>query len=146
MFNRIVVGVDGSGSSRSALRWAADQARKHGAPLVAVMAWHYPAVAYVPLFATGVAPAEAMQAAAEAGLANLVAEELGDAADVNIEQIAVWSSRRGALLDQLRPGTLLVIGRHELVELGQFIVGEFGDGIIRDATCPVAIVPSGASH
>ncbi|MFC8673957.1 universal stress protein [Streptomyces griseorubiginosus] len=37
--DRIVVGVDGSDASRAALRWAAQQARRLGAEVVAVHAW-----------------------------------------------------------------------------------------------------------
>ena len=38
----IVVGVDGSDSSKEALRWAAKQAELTGATLEAIVAWHYP--------------------------------------------------------------------------------------------------------
>jgi nucleotide-binding universal stress UspA family protein len=41
-WTKVVVGVDGSGPSRSALRWAADEAAEHGAELLAVMAWSEP--------------------------------------------------------------------------------------------------------
>ena len=40
---RIVVGVDGSPSSREALRWAARQAALTGSVVDAVIAWHDPA-------------------------------------------------------------------------------------------------------
>jgi nucleotide-binding universal stress UspA family protein len=40
---RIVVGVDGSGSSKAALRWAIRQAKLTGSSVEAVAAWHYPA-------------------------------------------------------------------------------------------------------
>lgn len=36
----IVVGVDGSDSSRAALEWAYDEAAHHGASLTVVNAWH----------------------------------------------------------------------------------------------------------
>lgn len=36
---QIVVGVDGSECSRDALRWAAEEARQHGAQLVVVTTW-----------------------------------------------------------------------------------------------------------
>ena len=39
---QIVVGVDGSDSSRAALQWAYDEAAHHGASLVAVSTWHPP--------------------------------------------------------------------------------------------------------
>ena len=42
MDERIVVGVDGSESSRSALRWAARQAKFTGASLEVVIAWEVP--------------------------------------------------------------------------------------------------------
>ncbi len=46
---RIVVGVDGSGASRDALRWAARQARLTGASLEAVISWEIAATAYYPV-------------------------------------------------------------------------------------------------
>ena len=39
---RIVVGVDGSDSSRAALRWAMQHAREAGARVEAVIAWRHP--------------------------------------------------------------------------------------------------------
>jgi nucleotide-binding universal stress UspA family protein len=39
---RIVVGVDGSRSSKAALRWAIRQAKLTGDAVNAVTAWHYP--------------------------------------------------------------------------------------------------------
>jgi len=39
----IVVGVDGSGCSKDALRWAARQAELTGATVDAIMAWRFPA-------------------------------------------------------------------------------------------------------
>ena len=41
---RVVVGVDGSGSSKSALAWAVRQAELTGATVEAVTAWHFPAM------------------------------------------------------------------------------------------------------
>ena len=40
--DRIVVGVDGSPSSRRALQWAGDEADRWGAKLIVVHAWMYP--------------------------------------------------------------------------------------------------------
>ena len=41
---RIVVGVDGSSSSKAALRWAARQAALTGGTVEAAIAWRYPAM------------------------------------------------------------------------------------------------------
>ena len=38
----IVVGVDGSKSSRAALSWAYDEATHHGASLTVISTWHPP--------------------------------------------------------------------------------------------------------
>lgn len=38
---RVVVGVDGSRGSQSALRWALEEARLRGAPVHVVLAWRY---------------------------------------------------------------------------------------------------------
>ena len=45
---RIVVGVDGSDTSRAALRWAYDEAASHGASLTVVTAWHSPPLPQTP--------------------------------------------------------------------------------------------------
>ena len=47
MSGRIVGGVDGSESSKDALRWAKAQADATGSELVAVGAWTYPTAAYL---------------------------------------------------------------------------------------------------
>ena len=44
----IVVGVDGSDSSRAALQWAYDEAAHHGAVLTVVNAWHPPSLPMSP--------------------------------------------------------------------------------------------------
>ena len=44
----IVVGVDGSDSSRAALEWAYDEAAHHGAVLTVVNAWHPPSLPMAP--------------------------------------------------------------------------------------------------
>ena len=46
--SRIVVGVDGSDSSRKAFRWAYDEAAHHGASITAVSTWHPPALPMTP--------------------------------------------------------------------------------------------------
>jgi nucleotide-binding universal stress UspA family protein len=140
--SRVVVGVDGSQSSRRALRWGAEEAERYDATLVAVMAWHYPAVAYVPM-ATGVlAPGDAMQAATELALANLVAEELGPESKVRIEQLAPWSSASHALIEQMTPETLIVIGRRGRSMMREILLGSTSRPTIHHATCPVAVLPA----
>jgi nucleotide-binding universal stress UspA family protein len=143
MFSRVVVGVDGSLSSRTALRWAVGEARLHRANVVAVMAWHYPAVAYIPVFISGVAPADAMQTAAETALAAVVTEELGDDLDVTVEQVAMWATPREALIHHVEKGTLLVLGHHDRDVLGDILLGSVVQHVSHRAVCPVAVIPAG---
>jgi nucleotide-binding universal stress UspA family protein len=140
MFSTIVVGVDGSSSSRQALRWAAEQALLHGAVLRPIMAWDYPAVSYLPL-AMGVPPLDAMQQATNASLLDVVANELGDIEGLDVQPLAVWASPRKALVDHSGPGIMVVVGyqRHRL--LGDLHLGSTVTSVIRDANSPVVVVP-----
>ncbi len=78
----IVVGVDGSEGARSALEWAAAEARLRGARLRAVHAWHLPAAAYgsggfVP--PVGVTWEDDLEEAAKAALDAVLDAAAGDA-------------------------------------------------------------------
>jgi nucleotide-binding universal stress UspA family protein len=138
--SRVVVGVDGSPESRQALRWAAEEAQRYHAILVAVMAWHYPAIAYVPMATGGLTPSGAMQAATEMALAQVVVDELGSAPKVRVEQIAPWSSASQALIDQMAPETLLVIGRRGRSMMRDILLGSTSRSALHHATCPVAVL------
>jgi nucleotide-binding universal stress UspA family protein len=141
--SRVVVGVDGSPQSRHALRWAADEAHRHDATLVAVMAWHYPAIAFVPMSPGGLTSSDTMQAATERALARVVEEELGSTPNVHVEQIAPWSGASEALIDQIAPETLLVIGHRERSMMREILLGSTSRATIRRATCPVAVLDGG---
>src|SRR6202142_4410993 len=62
--DRIVVGVDGSASSKAALAWAVRQADLTGGTVEAVVAWHYPVAvggyAWVPVGALEAADLKAI--------------------------------------------------------------------------------------
>jgi nucleotide-binding universal stress UspA family protein len=138
--SRVVVGVDGSRESRRALRWAAEEAGRFDAQLVALMAWSYPAIAYVPMTTGGLIPSDAMQAATEAALAHLVTEELGAERATRVEQIAPWSTASQALIDQMHLETLVVIGRRGRSMMREILLGSTSRSTIHQATCPVAVL------
>src|SRR5664280_2713925 len=73
----IVVGIDGSPGSVAALRWAASEARAHGRPLTAVVAYDVPAYYGYPL-----APVpeldDAQRVGGEACLDKVLADVYGD--------------------------------------------------------------------
>src|SRR5512144_1456334 len=105
---RIVVGVDGSESSKDALRWAKSQADLTGAELVAVAAWSYPVASYPTL--AGYVPVNDsldLEAETRAALETLVKETLGEA-PVTLEVIEGHPAN--ALVDAARDASLVVLG------------------------------------
>ena len=81
---KIVVGVDGSESSQEALRWAVAEAKLHGQPLEALMAWGYLDQHHVPAEAHYFEP-DYDEADARAALAQYVIEVLGPDAGGGVE-------------------------------------------------------------
>jgi len=105
---RIVVGVDGSPSSREALRWAVRQAALTGSVVDAVIAWHDPASygGYAWLIA-------------DTSYAELAAKTLGEAVDSTItagsgvvRQRVMEGNPARVLLDAAQGADLLVVGSH----------------------------------
>jgi hypothetical protein len=107
----IVVGVDGSPTSRAALRWAADEAERSGAALRVVRAWEYPPAlrewdavpsnyGYLPM-APGI---ERVCHTARDNLAATVAEVLGPHPRIPVEKRVVEGPPAQVLLVR-RPST-----------------------------------------
>ncbi len=94
---RIVVGVDGFGPSKAALRWAIDQAKLTGAVVEAVTAWH------IPVGTGGVAAADMpdYQADARAVLTESIADSGSIDSDVEIRCYVVdGRAGQGVLADR----------------------------------------------
>lgn len=138
----VLVGVDGSVYSRTALRWAAKWASASGQPIVAVASWQYPNTAALPGGPELVSP-EAMDEATGTALRAVLSEELGDSADsVQVEVLrgpASW-----ALLDAARrhQGWLLVVGKRGLGPLEGRLLGSVSRRVAELSPSPVVIVPS----
>lgn len=75
---RILVGVDGSGESRAALRVAADLARLRGGEIWAVRAWQYPAASALPWSTEELPAAGDVEERIRGELRTVVAEEVGE--------------------------------------------------------------------
>lgn len=108
-FHRVIVGVDGSPSSRSALRWGLHEARLAGCPLIALHAWLLstlpgrPPMQYVPALAE-------YEAEAREWLEQEIAATLPDTHGVDIRPELSHSSAAWALMDKAQPDDLLVLG------------------------------------
>ncbi|QUH02144.1 universal stress protein [Saccharopolyspora erythraea] len=130
----VVVGVDGSPSSKAALRWAAWHARLVGGGLVALTAWNTSTV-YSDRIAAG-ADYERLLAGA---LSELVGEIVGEE-PVNVQQRVVRDHPAHALLSVVADPDLLVVGNRGHGGFTEAMLGSVGQYCVHHATCPVVVV------
>src|SRR5262245_39555803 len=107
----VVVGVDGSPESVSALRWAARYGAATGATVRPVRAWHYPAAAGpAPI---GKAPHQVTDEVEQEQMAELmesVTEVYQDGLPDNVQPGVIYGRSAEALLKQAEEAAFLVVG------------------------------------
>lgn len=127
----IVVGVDGSESSRYALRWAARQAECAGAEVSAVMAWRLPEIyAYEP---------RDYEAEARSALDVVVEETLGSDPGIPVVTRVVAGDAAPVLIDASRDAELLVVGSHGHGGFRGMMLGSVSQHCVSHAHCPVVV-------
>jgi nucleotide-binding universal stress UspA family protein len=138
---RIVVGVDGSGSSVGALRWAADEARRRGAGLHVVTCWTQPVVLSPTSLAT--IPATGLERdareLAEKEIANVLGESTEDL-DVSVEVIEGPAALR--LLEFGNVAEMIVVGSRGRGGFAGLLLGSASQHLAEHAPCPVVIIHS----
>ncbi len=141
----VLVGVDGSENGRAALRWAAEWARRSGAPLVAASAWQYPRTAALP-GGPQLGPPEEMDRVVLEDLQATIGDELGPEAD-DATPVVERGPASWALLDlAARTGArTLVVGKRGLGPLEGRLLGSVSRRVAEMSPCPVVIVPVGRS-
>jgi nucleotide-binding universal stress UspA family protein len=140
-YGHIVVGVDGSPTSRAALRWAAREAELRSCPLDVVYGWQVKGEPRPPGEWGGVAPPiEAYQEQAQARIEAIVDEVLPDGARCDLTVRAIHKPAGRALLSFCDGAELLVIGAKEHGRLAGWLVGSTSDDAVRNATCTVVVV------
>jgi nucleotide-binding universal stress UspA family protein len=153
MSKPIVVGVDGSGASDAALRWAVEEARLRSAPLVAVFAWSF--IPPQPIGDPGMLAVPAGDLAGQLGaesdvargvLAEAVSGALGDEHAAEIEQKLVEGDPGDALVAESQSAELVVVGSHGRSGLKAALLGSVSRHVATHAACPVVVVkaPAGA--
>lgn len=140
---RIVVGVDGSDSSKAALAWAVRQAAVTGAAVDALIAWQVPGP-FVYGYAVTVARPELEKEAAKI-LDEAIAEAAALAPGVKIRPVVVQDNPAQALLDAAKDAELLVVGSRGHGGFAEALLGSVGQHCAHHATCPVVII-RGARH
>lgn len=135
----IVVGVDGTAASLTALRWAADEARQRGAGLLVVRTWD-------PQFsAPYAAPADewtrAQQCAdAGAGLCAQLDAVFGPQLPDGVSSELTQGIAERVLVDRSAGAGLLVLGSVAAPLLGGRTIGSVVRACLRRAHCPVVVV------
>jgi len=132
----IVVGVDGSPSAQSALRWAAAQARLTGGRVHAMIAWEYPVLyGWGPTY-----PYQDFAAAAGKVLAESVVQALGPDLEVPVGESVVPGHPAQVLIDASQHAALLVVGSRGHGTFSGTLLGSVSQHCVQHARCPVVVV------
>jgi nucleotide-binding universal stress UspA family protein len=138
---RIVVGVDGSPSSKAALAWAARQAELTGASVEAVIAWHYPAMAGgVPFAPIGVMYTADYADFAANVLNSSVSETVDPDGPVKVSSTVREGNAAQVLLDASDGADLLVVGSRGHGGFTEALLGSVSQACVHHARCPVVII------
>ena len=140
---RIVVGLDGSDESRSALRWAVAETAIWDAELDVVHAWDFPFVIVPPpINLTYPADIDALERSA----GTLLDAEV-EAVRVHtgprprqVEKIIVRDTATRALLETAKGADLLVVGSRGHGGFTGLLLGSVSTQCVHHAPCPVAVV------
>lgn len=141
IWNRVVVGTDGSEGSKHALRYAADEARAHGATLTVLLAYSVPA----PPVAIGMVqpPLRSEQGwreDAEKLLHETVRQTIDEDADLKVTTEAVEGPAARALIEASHGADLLVVGTRGHGGFAGMLLGSVSQHLAAHAACTVAVV------
>jgi len=135
----VVVGVDGSETSREAIGFAYDFADRHGRALVALHVW-----SDLPLEAMAVTPTEHDRELIEERGKPLLDEALAGYRerypDVPVHRVIAVDRPAHALAEQAEGAALLVVGSHGRGPLRRALLGSVSRAMVHHAPCPVAVV------
>lgn len=146
MAGRIVVGVDGSGGSVHALRWAFGEAGLRGATVDAVHCWHYPYTAYTEItgMAAGVIAREDLEKVADEVLV-VSLEHAGPApTGVTVTPMVLQGGAAATLLEIAAGADMLVVGSRGHGGFTGLLLGSVSQQIVHHAPCAVVVVPNEA--
>ena len=137
----IIVGVDGSQGSRSALHWAARTAAARDVGCRAIAAWQYPANAVTPAGPARLPGPEEMDERTCDAVRTVVREEL----DADADRVEVEAGRGPAasvlLAAAARADTdMLVVGARGLGGFAGLLLGSVSQECVEHSSCPVVVL------
>ena len=140
----IVVGVDGSECSRSALRFALEEARIRQTKLRVVVVWHVPLAAYGAAWAP---PPPGLMEDAQSAAGEVLAEALelakANQPAVEIEPVMREGQPANVLVDEAEKADLLVVGSRGWGGFRELMLGSVSQQCAHHARCPVVIIRAG---
>ena len=135
----VVVGVDGSETSRRAFDFALEEAQLHNAPLHVMFCWQLKDLGVIPGYENAVAPVKVGQRRAEEILAGLMAKaEIPDGVKVSANAFHILASK--GLIAASRYASHLVVGSRGLSGLDAHFLGSVSRQIVNFAECTVTVV------
>lgn len=144
----VVVGIDESGTSDLALRWAIEHARASGATLRLVRAYPWTVIepGELPLEDPQTPELDHLRAEAEKLLAEACARAAALDPDLAIRSEAVEGNPAQALLGESSHASVLVLGSRGRTALGSVVLGSVGAAVTARSRCPVVVLraPAGA--
>jgi nucleotide-binding universal stress UspA family protein len=141
---RLVVGVDGSPSAHSALRWALAEGALRRATVEVVHAWDPPVTGG--LAELGLLP-RLFKGRAENAARRLVDDMVREALaargtnDVTVERTVTAGAAARHLLEAADTADLLVVGRRGAGGFSRLLLGSVSQSIAQHAPCPVVVLP-----
>lgn len=135
----VVVGVDGSVTSRHALEFAIHEARVHGLPLHVLFCWQLRDLGMIPGYENAVAPVEVGQQRAE----QILSDMLGDrsfAQGVDLEAHAFHIAAAKGLIAASRYASHLVVGSRGLSGLDAHFLGSVSKQLVTLSECTLTVV------
>jgi nucleotide-binding universal stress UspA family protein len=133
--HRIVVGIDGSPSSITALEWALRQAELTDATLEVLMTWEWPTSYGWSPVPSDYDPAQDATTFLENTLKSVRASHPG----LSIESSVREGHPAPALVEASRDADLLVVGSRGHGEFAGMLLGSVSEHCVTNAECPVLV-------
>jgi nucleotide-binding universal stress UspA family protein len=142
----VVVGDDGTATSRAAVRWAAADAVRRGGALHVVRAWSLTTAPRPRTWAVGyVPPFTDFEDAVREELARTRRPLVADLAGLDVHWHAVHGRPEAVLATASTGAELLVVGSRGRGELRELLLGSVAAAVLHSASCPVVVVRDQAS-
>jgi nucleotide-binding universal stress UspA family protein len=133
--HRILVGIDGSPCSLTALEWAANQSELTGATLEVIMAWEWPTGYGWSPIPNNFDPAHDTE--------KVLADELKPVQEahpgVTVQAVVVEGHPAPLLVEASQGADLLVVGSRGHGEFAGMLLGSVSEHCVTNARCPVLV-------